>query len=514
MNLKRRLMIPVAVLALLGACSATGLPGKKDFERLGDKSIAERTGHAERLMQNAVNFFSEAPVSRLQTSDSNAFRLESDPGEMVPDVPIGRINAAPLKFGPLLNQVAEQAGMSWRISGNDKDTLMDKDIYLVQRNDAPLKTVLDELSDLTDAFYRVEGDRIIFSQDRLFVARVPRMADSQKILEDGLTSMGATDIFRDKLSGTITFRATRPVYKSVKRLMKSLEEGRDMIVYDFWLIDRNLTDQAGLGGNLNLKNIGAKVSNIDKGTLAAGGTQLLDALFAGSQNQGFVSGNLGGMTVEATVQFLRSLGETETVARPTISMLSGDKSSFSSGNKSEYIRSVNSTATTNTTSSGTDTRTLETGIDITVEGAHNAGVISTDFEIDISELLGYDKFDTGNVTLRLPKTAQRKVNAHLEARPGDVMVLGGIIRNTQDKNRQEIVGAGIPTQTSNDNGKTETIILVRPRLVQIRPVKGAKNQKSMDIEPGVGEIKPRKNPISDVINDENHAKSLLKHLKN
>lgn len=83
--------------------------------------------------------------------------------------------------------------MSWRIAGPQKDTLLKQPIYFVQRSESLLKTVLDELSELSDAFYRVEGDRIIFSQDRLFVARVPRMADSQDILVSGLGSLGATE---------------------------------------------------------------------------------------------------------------------------------------------------------------------------------------------------------------------------------------------------------------------------------------------------------------------------------
>lgn len=508
-----RALGPLALVTALGACTGSGLPTNDEFTRLADARISQRSEHGRRTAEDAVNFFAEAPITRLNTSQSNAFSLTADPGQAVPRVPIGQINAAPLQFGVLLNQIAEQAGMSWRISGKNKSELMNQEVFLVQRNQSMLEKVLDELSELTDAFYTVEGDRIIFSQDRLFLARVPRMADSQDVFVDGLGSLGATDIFQDSLSGTVSFRATRPVYKSIKRLMRSLEQGRDMIVYDFWLIDRNISDSSGLGAEVGLSDVKATDDDAGNGLFALGGTSLAENLFADGANGGFVSGNLGSIGVEVTTRFLRSLGETETIARPTISMLSGGESSFTSGEKSEYIRSVNSTTTDTSTTSGTDVQSLDTGVDITVTGSHNSGVISTDFEINVSELIAYEEFDTGDVTLRLPKIAERELNAHLEARPGDVMILGGIIRDREDRDRTELPGIGLPTQAGKSAEKTETIILVRPRLVQIRPAEGRRDGKVVEVEPGIGEVAPQENPITDVIEEEAKARDLLGRLK-
>lgn len=512
---RTKLALTTMIMAgTLAACSGgSGLPKNGDFNRLGDQSLHERNRDSRRTANEAVNFFSEAPVTRLETGGSNAFQLKSDVGQKVPDITIGAINAAPMEFGALLNQIAEQASMSWRISGQNKDALLGQEVYFVQRTESTLKTVLDELSELTEAFYRVEGDRIIFSQDSLFVARVPRMANSQDVLVSGLGSLGATEIFADELSGTVTFRATRPVYDGVKRLMNSLEQGRDMIVYDFWIIDRTISDNSGAGVDVSVSGLGNLANDITEGDISAGGTSIIENLVGGGASRGFVTGNLGNIGVEATALFLRQLGQTETIARPTISMLSGGNSSFSNGEKSEYIRSVNSDSTDSGTSSGTDVRSLEVGVKIEVGGSHNSGVISTDFEVDVSELLAFEEFDTGDVTLRLPKTAQRVMNAHLEARPGDVMVLGGIIREREEINGQELPGSGIPLQRGKANDKTETIILVRPRLVQIRPAPGKSSGGMAVIEPGVGEIAPEENPISEVIADEGTARNLLKSLK-
>ncbi len=438
----RHLLTTAILMTALTACSGTGLPTSGEFKRIGNQSFSERSPNSRRTANDAVNFFAEAPVTRLETGGSNSFSLTSELGQEVPNVTVGAINAAPMEFGALLNQVAEQARMSWRIAGPQKDTLLKQPIYFVQRSESLLKTVLDELSELSDAFYRVEGDRIIFSQDRLFVARVPRMADSQDILVSGLGSLGATEVFADELSGTVTFRATRPVYTGVKRLMHSLEQGRDMIVYDFWIIDRNITDTAAAGVDLSIEGLASLAADITGGDLTIGGTGLVEGMVGGGSNGGFISGNLGGIGVEATTKFLRSLGETETVARPTVSMLSGGNSAFFSGEKSEYIRSINTSESDDgtTSSSGTDVRSLDTGVQIDVAGSHNSGVISTAFTLDISELIAFEEFDTGSVNLKLPKTASRTMDVHLEARPGGCHDSGRYHPGTREKERKRASG--------------------------------------------------------------------------
>lgn len=541
----RRVLIPALILSV-AACADDGLPTDQDFQRIADTDIRDRSEGANRTRSQAVNFFAEQPVTRLYTSETNSFRLETDMGQEVPRVPIGEINAAPLRFGALLNQIAEQAGMSWRIVGGGAQDLLNQDVYFVQRSETMLETVLEELAEITEAFYKVEGDRIIFSQDRLFVVRVPRMANSQEVLIDGLGSLGATEIFSDVLSGTVSFRANRPTFEAARRLIDSLERGRDMIVYDFWLIDRNISDRAGLGAALDIDGFGGLSDDIEEGGLTFGGNNIVSNLAGDGADGGFVSGNLGDIGLEATLDFLRALGETETVARPTISMLSGDESSFSSGESSEYIRSVNSSTEEGTTSSGTEVESLETGVDIDIEGAYNAGVISTSFEIAVSELIAFEEFDTGDVTLRLPRTAERDITAHLEARPGDVMVLGGIIREREDVDATEVTGTGVTTQRGKEAQKTETIILVRPRLVQIRPGRGMTGPGATEIEPGINEVPDvpapldgpgtgaatgsgtgsgsgmedgagdsgrAPNPITGVIEEEQRARSLLDRLK-
>lgn len=500
-----KLLASAAVMALISGCAGT--PIESGPERLGDRTIAERTEGANLTRGQALNLFKEKAVTILETDSRHAFEIIVDAGDEVPRVTVKEINASPMTFTELLNQITEQVGMSWVITGQNREDLMTKDIYFVQRNETMLESVLEEISKVTNSFYRVEKDRIIFSQDELFVTNVPRMANSLEILTEGITNVGATDVFSDQLSGTISFRANRETLAAVQALMRSFEQGRDMIVYDFWIIERALTDNTGFGVDISAS------TTVDGNEMSAdlvGGTGIVSAIAAGASDAGFFSGNLGNLAVEAAANMVRALGDTETLARPTISMLSGASSSFESGEKSEYIRSVNAESTDSSTSTGTDVRELDVGIKVEVEGAHNGGVISTDFDLDISELVSFDEFDTGEVRLRLPRTSERKLTAHLEARPGDVLALGGIIRDRQAKNEKGLSPRGVPVSRGVESEKTETIILVRPRLVQIRPGKESRPGEVLRIQSGVNRAP---NELGEVISDEARTKRILEELK-
>lgn len=488
--------IPLIAALMLSACAPSI---QAPPQALGDRDISQRTPDARMMREDAANFFSEQPVLQLQTDVSQQFRLRTEIGGQVPRVPVERINAAPMDFPVLLSQIAEQVGMSWSITGEERDELLNREVYYVQRNETMLETVLEEISQATNSFYRIDGDKIVFSQTRDFTTSIPRMADSQSIIESGISNLGATDIFVDELTGTMTFRANRRAYHGILELMQSFQNGRDMIVYDFWVIDRTLSDEAGAGGTIDFTG-----TDIEGG---AGAEGILNAIASGGADRAVITGNLGGLGVEATLRFVRSLGQAETVARPTISMLSGGQSSFQSGETSEYIRSVNTDTTDGddgtSTSTGTDVRQLRTGVEIDVEGSHNSGVISTAFDLRLSDLIEFQEFDTGDVTLRLPRVSERNIDAHLEARPGDVMILGGIIRDRQDKGQRNLGATSVPTSRTSTSEKTETIILVRPRLVQIRPT-------------GRAAIAPEKgsNVVGEVITEERRARSLLGSLKN
>jgi hypothetical protein len=77
--------------------------------------------------------------------------------------------------------------------------------------------------------------------------------------------------------------------------------------------------------------------------------------------------------------------------------------------------------------------------------------------------------------------------------------LGGIIRDRQDKTQRNLGATDIPTNRMAQSQKTETLIFVRPRLVQIRPTGRS------------GVVVPSKVPniMGEVMSDEARVNKLL-----
>lgn len=490
------LSVSFAALLVLSACTPALQEGPA---QLGDRDISERTPDSRLMRQDAANFFREKAVTQLQIDSSQQFQLKTDIGGTVPRVSVQRLNAAPMAFPEILAQIGEQVGMSWSITGAGRDELLGQEVYYVQRNETMLENVLEELSKSTNSFYRIDGDRIVFEQTRSFTTSIPRFADSQDIIREGIQSLGAENVFVDTVTGAMTFEADRRAYHAILDLMASFQSGRDMIVYDFWIIDRTLRDNAGAGFEMTLSRGGFT------GSLGGGGDSI-EAINSPAES-GLFQGNLGAFDVEMGLRLVRALGQAETVARPTMSMLSGSEASFQSGESFEYIRSINTPdaaedGETPSTGTTTDVQSLDTGVQIEVSGSHNAGVISTNLTLDLTDLIEFRTFETGDVTLQLPRTSERNVETQIEARPGDVMIIGGIMRDRQEESQRNLGTTDIPTNRIAQSTKTETIILVRPRLVQIRPTGRAT----------VGVPGKMSNVVGDVMSEEQRARDVLSNL--
>ena len=64
---------------------------------------------------------------------------------------------------------------------------------------------------------------------------------------------------------------------------------------------------------------------------------------------------------------------------------------------------------------------------MSISGQYSGGMIVTDLDLRLATLLGFEEFESGEGTMKLPNTAERKIEQTLLARPGDVLVLAGVM---------------------------------------------------------------------------------------
>jgi hypothetical protein len=153
-------------------------------------------------------------------------------------------------------------------------------------------------------------------------------------------------------------------------------------------------------------------------------------------------------------------------------VLSGASATLSVSQAQNY---VNGTTTTlgqngNPNTVTATTATLNTGLTINVNGAWHDSTVYGNLAISLNDLLGIDKFitdtTTGN-TVQLPRTNTRSLSTQIRVRPGDSILIGGLV--TQ-KDNYSGSGPGFSKpllETSRDSqaSNTELVFLLRPRVV-------------------------------------------------
>lgn len=438
----------------------------------------------------AVNFLKEEPVIVLKSQPNEFWTVDYDRGEPLPDIDVGPIRAREVPVSRLFDIIAVDANL-----GLVKDPGIDD--VVVSYSDPrprPLEKVLNALTAQTGLFYHYEDGILSFSSSRRFFVKVPRVAvasgdaiemptavssnssdsgnsgesrssasvtppdfsESLGLMSKAIGDFGGRDIVEDKISGTVVFTGDQAVYRAVQKFIKSFEMGRDMIVYDIWILERQLSRDQQLGieimnSSMFDGNLGATIGGLQTGILA----------------------NPASTTFEAILKMVDTNGNTSTVSRPTLPVISGSYASFTVGEEQQYITEISAVSSTENSSvrNSTETGTIRTGLNLVIGGAYADGIVNTQLSMTINSLIKFEEFNTGGTdapSLRLPHTATRALNSSLDARPGDLIVIGGLIQGNVDRSNEDLVGA-VPLSRSESSQKSELIMFMRPRLVKIRP---------------------------------------------
>jgi hypothetical protein len=322
-----------------------------------------------------------------------------------------------------------------------------------------------------------------------------------------------------------------------------------MLIYDVWVFERLL--RRGEGAGIWWERLGRRVGDYVVGAqpltagqgAAAAAMGVLTGAVGPTAPAGLAFGiisSANNLVANAVIQFMSEDSQNEAVARPTMTMMSGGSAEIRIGERRQYIARVRNTTTgaiTASTNQDVEDETLETGLILRVSGAHNDGVINTKIDLNIEELVRFESFSTGGdqsasrsqatnasgstsgnqvtmngsvtvgtgtstgatgatgssatgggTTLRLPYTTNRTLRTMLDSRPGDLLVLGGLIRTKNEDADRRLFRTTVPFADQSTFERYETIMMMRPRLVRFRP-RGEPPvaRDEIRVAPGVGQ---------------------------
>lgn len=323
-----------------------------------------------------------------------------------------------------------------------------------------LKDVAEQLASSGSFFLSVRGNKVVVSATKRFVIEVPHVLDEAAAtgLESTLRRFGARDIFLDQAGNTLTFEASRTGWVSIDRYLSHLRRNKPMLVYEVEVYQVELADgmQTGVGFSSIAKNLKADPKDWAITRTGEG---------IGSAALSLVTKNL---TMTALVDLLQTQGTVSSLARPRVAMLSGASSKFRVGSTTAYVskiaRSQNSQGSTDSTvTSSSETAEVKTGFELGMRGSYQEGTVYTNLEMTISELVRFNDFEAFGTKLRLPDTTEKEVKTMVRARPGDMILLGGLGSTKQTDDRS---GGATGLSKNTSAKRSEIIVAMRPRVVR------------------------------------------------
>lgn len=477
-----RLLARRSVIACVIASMA--LPGCHSFTRETRNPIVPK--EMER-MKTVVDDGSDAELQlEAEYSAKDAFLLraatESDP---LPNILLTNISITESGVYDAVQAMAKIAGLGLSIEGGARG--MERYGAIASFGlSGGLPEVMENLSNAMGFFYTVNNGILKITPEEQFVIEMPPSLQEDNLagITNTLQYLGARDVYLDRLNRSLTFRGNKKAVAAVGSYLQRVRSTRSLLLFDVHVYQVDLTDttESGVQWNkfsFNNSSSGGSTTTATPGTgLGAGGTvggttttttsgSDKSAIFARSGGFG-VGAVLSGpkFNIDMLVNFLRSQGTVKNISQPRMAMLTGSKGSLRVGQATTYVSKVGTNVSANLNQVTVETKDLQTGFELTLFGEEHDGTIYTRVQMVLSDLVKFNRFTALGTDLTLPQTADREVRTSIRARPGDIILLGGI---TVSKDSID-VSKGITASTKNgDTSRSELVIALKPKIVRFTP---------------------------------------------
>lgn len=343
-------------------------------------------------------------------------------------------------------------------------------------------SVVKRLCGLADLYCTYEGGILEVKETETFTVSLPPLTDEGfESIATGLEAISSAETVIDDSTRTLVYTVTQRNAERAARYFDRLRANTALIVYEtyIWEVQLDGANSAGIRwenlGHLGELNTGIK---IDGGISNQVGTPITIGLPT-KGNVSLASGDI--------FRFISEQGAVKTISQPQLAVLSGSEATLRVAETRNYIESLTrSTDSDGDETVSTTTAQVDSGFTLKIDSSWDQSTVYADIELDIDEFIQFDDFDAGgDDTLSLPRTSERELNTQVRARPGDSILIAGLVRE-RDEYDESGLGAGAPIVPTGRTGlttNTELVILMRPRVVRYLPQDEIDNSKNSFVLP-------------------------------
>ena len=352
-----------------------------------------------------------------------------------------------------------------------------------------LPKVVARICGLANLYCAYEDGLLTVKETETFVVDLPPITDQAGFdqIATGLeVILGETPVV-DTTTRVMVYNASHRTQRYVHKYFQKLRKSTALIVYEthVWEVSLDNENRTGINWTAMLTGSNFDLNITLPGAAPSGAAAPISITpsFTGSKE----------LTTSSVLEFISQYGAVKTVSQPQLTVLSGATASMNISRSENYVSEVTRTTDDagNSTFSAT-TDTLDTGLTLAINSSWDRSTVYGSLDITLNELLNIETFSPNpDLTLQLPETTTRSLNTQIRVRPGDAVLIGGLVQERDNFNgsgpgfMKPIFETARAAKTTN----IELVFLLRPRVIAFVSPEDAmshnmKAQKKLPVQTG------------------------------
>lgn len=327
----------------------------------------------------------------------------------------------------------------------------------------PLDRVVERVCSLADLYCAFEDGLLIIKDTQTFTVSIPPIGGDTDVisaLSQGLEAITGVAPITDEATRTIIYEASNRTSKLAERYFQRVRANTALIVFEvyIWEVGLDSSNSTGIDWE-KIESFGKFSSGIsipggvlgDSAPISIGLPTTGDVAFGGDD----------------VFEFISSYGAVKTISQPQITVLSGAEATLRAADTTNFVSSLSRSVDNGEVTVSTETDSVDTGFTLTISSAWDNATIYGNIDIELQEFQGFENFDADGTTLRLPETTERELSTQIRIRPGDSLLIAGLVRESDqfDKTGPGFNAPIIPTSRGVEKTNTELVFLLKPRVI-------------------------------------------------
>ncbi len=336
----------------------------------------------------------------------------------------------------------------------------------------PVNKVVRQICSLADLYCAYEDGLLIVKETQTFTVRIPPISQDAAFMTNvatGLQAIIGASAIVDLSTRTLIYEATQRTAEMAERYFQRMRSSTALIVFEtyIWEVQLNNGNSTGVKWEL-IDSFGKFASNVKLS--GAVGADFLNPVSIGLPT---TQGATGGPFAPSDVfTFLSTFGAVKTVSQPQITVLSGSSARLRAADTQNFVARVAETIDNGQSTTSVETSSVDTGFTLDIASAWDNATVYADIEIALTDVSDIKDFDFtsgggGTTTVQLPETTERELSTQVRIRPGDSLLIAGLVR---ENDAFKSSGPGFmepffPTSREATTSNLELVFLLRPRVI-------------------------------------------------